>query len=407
MFLFKILDFFFGYVIITLKGFYIERFINICMRRNIRIWGIKRLDKNKAVVCMRIAEFKKIRPIVRKTYTMAHIEKKCGLPILLYRYRKRYVLTVGVCAVFLFMTVMSNFIWIIDVKGLENLSKEEIIQAANEAGVYEGARKRNLKNIQNIRDVINNRVDGLAWIWIYVEGAKATIEIREKTLPPMVVDKNMPCDVAAMKDALIKKITVKEGTTVFKPGDAVLAGETVISGTMFNNDNSKVRYVHALGVVEASTWYEKKGTYKLYEEIRTPTGNEKNKYTLNLFSNTVNLYFNNEIPYENYDKTEFNNELKIGDAYVGIGIGGNGYKEVTVERVQLPIETAVERAKNELEESIAKELTVGAELVDNKLTYKQLDDETIEVTVTMEFVEKIGTERKIQVQEDTNVAKKY
>ena len=180
MFLRKILDFFGGYVIISLKGFYIERFINICIRRGIKVWQIKRPEKNRAVVCMKISGFRQIRPVARKTYTTLHIIKKCGLPILLYKYRKRYVLFAGTAVILIFMFVMSQFVWIIDVKCAENIPKETIIQAAKEAGVYEGARKSQLKDIQKIRDIILNRVNDIAWAWVYIEGSKATIEIREK-----------------------------------------------------------------------------------------------------------------------------------------------------------------------------------------------------------------------------------
>ena len=400
MFLRKILDFFGGYVIISLKGFYIERFINICIRRGIKVWQIKRPEKNRAVVCMKISGFRQIRSVARKTYTTLHIIKKCGLPILLYKYRKRYVLFAGTAVILIFMFVMSQFVWIIDVKCAENIPKETIIQAAKEAGVYEGARKSQLKDIQKIRDIILNRVNDIAWAWVYIEGSKATIEIREKILPPMIVDKNMPCDVVAMRDGLIKKVTVKEGTTSFETGDAVLAGEVVISGTILNNDSANVRYVHALGTVEASTWHEKTKQYKLYNEIRTPTGNRKHKYTINLFSKKFNLYFKEDVPYEDYDKTESENEFKIGGNYLGIGIYGTHYSEVTVSHEAIPIESAVEYAKNDLEEQIAQELIAGTKLVENKCTYKQIDNETIEVTVTMEFVEKIGTEKIIQTQEE-------
>lgn len=399
MFLRKIVDFFGGYVIISLKGFYIERFINICVRRGIRIWNIKRSTKNFAVARISVSDFGKIRPVAKKTHTKLHILKKCGLPVLLYRYRKRYVLFAGIIVLLLFMTYMSGHIWIIEVSGTESISDDVIMLAANEAGVFEGAKKRDLKDIQRIRDVILSRVDDLAWAWVYVEGSKATIEVREKILPPEVVDKNLPCNVIAMRDGLIKKITVKQGVTDLKEGEAVTAGEVVISGTVMNKDMTDFRYVHALGTVEALTWHEKKGTYKLYDEIRVPTGRRINKRTIDLFSKKIKLFSNDGVDYSDYDKTENKTELRLGkNCYIGIGMQTVTYEEVTVVREELPLETVVERAKNALEESVAKELITGAELVDSKTEYRQTDAQTVEVTVTMEFVEKIGTEKQISIE---------
>jgi len=398
MFLRKIVDFFGGYVIISLKGFYIERFINICVRRSVRIWNIKRQDKTRATVHMSIADFRRIRPVARKTFTKLCILKKCGLPVLLYRYRKRYVLFVGMAALFVFMLVMSQYIWIVDVRGAESVERAEIISAAYDAGIFEGAKKKDLKDIQKLRDVIISRVDELAWAWVYIEGTKATVEVRERILPPTVVDKSIPCDVIAMRDGLIKKITVKEGVTNLKAGDAVLAGEVVISGTVMSKDMTGVRQVHALGTVEASTWHEKKGIYKLYDEIRIPTGERKSFNTINLFSEKINLFFDNSVEYKEYDKKESRHELKIGNNYIGIGIENVTCDEVVVEKEAVPLETVIERARDELEAEIGSELLQGAVLVDNKLEYRQLDSETIEVTVTMEFIEKIGTEKLINTE---------
>lgn len=399
MFLRKIVDFFGGYVIISLKGFYIERFINICVRRGIHIWSIKRSSKNFALARISVSDFRRIRPVARKTHTKLHILKKCGFPVLLYRYRKRYVLFAGIIVLLAFMAYMSGYIWIIEVSGTESVSEDIIMHAAVDAGVFEGAKKRDLKDIQKVRDIILSRVDDLAWAWVYIEGSKATIEVREKILPPEVVDKNLPCNVVAMRDGLIKKITVKQGVTDLKEGDAVLAGEVVISGTVMNKDMTNFRYVHALGTVEALTWHEKKGTYKLYDEIRVPTGRKVSRHTLDLFSKKFSLFFDDSIDYSDYDKNEKKTQLKFGkNNYVGIGMETVTYEEVTVEREELPIETVVERAKNALEEAVAKELITGAKLVDSKLDYRQTDSQTVEVTVTMEFVEKIGTEKQISIE---------
>ena len=45
MFLRIILNYILGYVSIKVEGFYIERFINICMSKNIFFWNMKR-DKS-------------------------------------------------------------------------------------------------------------------------------------------------------------------------------------------------------------------------------------------------------------------------------------------------------------------------------------------------------------------------
>ena len=49
----------------------------------------------------------------------------------------------------------------------------------------------------------------------------------------------------------------------------------------------------------------------------------------------------------------------------------------------------------ELEKEISKELLFGAELIDKKTETEKIDDETVKVTVIMNFIEEIGTEKRI------------
>ena len=56
--------------------------------------------------------------------------------------------------------------------------------------------------------------------------------------------------------------------------------------------------------------------------------------------------------------------------------------------------------KNELEEKISGELLYDSSLIDEELTYNYVDDETISAELTMNFIEKIGTETAIEKTEE-------
>ena len=115
-----------------------------------------------------------------------------------------------------------------------------------------------------------------------------------------------------------------------------------------------------------------------------------------LFSKKINLFRKNSIPYAEYDTIEDKKELALGkDGYLGIGMESVTYAEVDVAREPIAQETALEIAQNELEAQIAKELLPGAVRVSSDLRHEQIDSETIRVTLTMEFVEQIGTENPI------------
>ena len=71
------------------------------------------------------------------------------------------------------------------------------------------------------------------------------------------------------------------------------------------------------------------------------------------------------------------------------------YDEVNVNREPISTETALEFAKNDLEGKISKELTPMSVLTDEKLEYEKTDNETIRVTLEMNFVRNIAVEQPL------------
>ena len=62
----KFFKFLYGYVIIKVYGKGAERFINICLRRNIDVWNIKPFDDG-IEMCIYIKDFFHIRQVRKKS----------------------------------------------------------------------------------------------------------------------------------------------------------------------------------------------------------------------------------------------------------------------------------------------------------------------------------------------------
>ena len=76
MFLKKNAEFIYGYVQIEIEGFFIERFLNICTKDQIKLWKTKRENKSKICTNITIEDFKKIRKIEKKTKCNIKIKRK-------------------------------------------------------------------------------------------------------------------------------------------------------------------------------------------------------------------------------------------------------------------------------------------------------------------------------------------
>ncbi len=392
----KFFKFLKGYVIIELSEKNAERFINICLRRNIEIHDTKPLDNGKIQISVLRRDFRLLRSVSHKTGTRVRIKQKRGLYDIIRRYGKRYAFAIGFFAFLLFIAITSQFIWTVEINGVENADYEKIITILEENGVKAGAPKKKLPPLDEIKKSIINHTDDIAWAWVYIEGTKARVEVYEQILPPHVIDKNAPCDIVSRCDGVIKKLTAKNGETKLKKGDAVLAGDVIISGkvaTYREGEPEDYIYVHSVGDIEAYTYHKAEGDYPLYREYRDKTGDKKAFYTLEVFGKQFNLFRNKSISYEDFDKIEKRHELTLPFfGYTGIAWHSEKYEEVIVNREQISEEFALETAKNELEEKISKDLMPNSVLIKSELSYNKTDNETIHVTLNMDFTENIGVE---------------
>ena len=400
----KFFKFLKGYVIIRIYGKNAERFINICVKRNIALYYLKYSPDGSIESCVDKNSFSMLRPIAFKTKTSVRILKKKGLFDIYRRYGGRYALIAGGIMFILFFTISSRFIWAVEINGVEISDYNRVVESLEKSGIYPGARKSQIDEIAEVKKRILRENDTISWAWAYIEGAKVRVEVYERILPPQVFDRNLPCDIISGCDGYIKNIILKNGHCELKIGDTVNAGQILISGKVpvfKEGEEEKYMYVHAAGTIEAYTSHKAKGRYSTYYETDIPTGRKKSMNTLELFGKEFSLYFNNDIDYEYYITDKNRYELTIPFwGYSGIALNTVKISEAQLRREPLSLETVLDFAENELEEKISKQLGYDASLIDRELKYEYINDETIEVELVMNFIEKIGTEVPIDKTEE-------
>ena len=80
-----------GYVYVSIEGYYIERFINICKKNNIIIWNLRKEKNIILFFNVNIKEFKEICKIAQKVNCKVKIINNKGLPFLIHKYKKRKI----------------------------------------------------------------------------------------------------------------------------------------------------------------------------------------------------------------------------------------------------------------------------------------------------------------------------
>ena len=381
-----------GFVKVSVEGYYLERFINICSNNNITIWNLKR-DKNiKLTLNVRLQEFKEILKAAKKVGCKVKVNKKCGLPFLMHKYKKRKIFIAFLILITGFIIFSSNFVWNIEIREENGQTLENIVEDLEENGLKIGE----LKSKINVKDVINKvrlKRSDIAWMGIELKGTNAIVKISKADEKPEIIDENEYCNIVSDKTGIITKINAQTGTINVKVGDTVNVGTTLISGWM-EGKYTGIRYVHAKGEVEAKVWYTKNKKIPLKQEVLTETGNEEKKYSIKFNNFKINFH-KGVSKFKIYDTINEEKKFKIfSDFYLPISIVKTIYKEQeNVEKTY-----SVEEAKNlgikELEEELESEIE-NKENILNKNVNAYESEDCVDVYVTYEVLENIGTEEKI------------
>ena len=389
--LFKILiNFLFGYLNIELEGYYIERFINTCISKNIFLWGIKRTKSTILFANIGAGDFKQAAKIAKKHGCRIKIKSKSGLPFIVKKYKKRKIFFILLFLVIIGIYTLSKFVWNIEITGNTKVDSNEILSALEEDGLKVGVLKSKVNTDEIINKIRYQRED-IAWIGIELDGTNAIVKIVEADSKPEIIDENDYCNIIATKDAVIEKISAQNGTLMVKEGDTVKKGDVLIAGWMEGKYTGK-NYVNANGEVKAKVTYSQSEKIEKKEIKKEQTGKNENKYAIKFNNFKINLY-KTLSKYEIYDTMYTNKKIKLfSNFYLPIEV----IKYTNYEVTETEISYGKEEAKLEGQKRAEEKLN---ELIEGEISKKDVNiteyETYYDVKVTYEVIEQIGTKEKI------------
>ena len=154
-----------------------ERFINACNYRKIKIWDLSASDGSYEMNLW-VKDFKKLRHISHKTSTKITIVKKYGLPFYLFDHRRRKLFFAGIFAATVLLLIMSGYIWDIEILGTHTQTEEVIRTFLKENHVNTGIRRGNIDCDRIVKD-IRKGFDDIIWVSASIEGTRLIIQIKE------------------------------------------------------------------------------------------------------------------------------------------------------------------------------------------------------------------------------------
>lgn len=276
------------------------RFVNLCRNNGIEL---RHLVRRENAIQMEIdaENFKKLRPLVRKTHVKIHILNRHGPAFFFYRHKRRWWFLLGMTVFAGMIYILSLFVWQIDIDGNRKYTDALILQALAQMDVKTGCRKSEI-DLPEIEEELRIMYNEITWVSSSITGTKLQIELREGDLKisgssgggqtgnvkrvenrennPKTQngesETDLPANLVADEDAIITNLVVRRGTVAVRYGDEVKKGDVLIEGKVYiyNEDETlkKVDYLTAEGDVfgKYQELYEKH--YQRKHEVRSYTG---------------------------------------------------------------------------------------------------------------------------------------
>ncbi|PRX28342.1 hypothetical protein BX659_11375 [Orenia metallireducens] len=399
-----------GYLRLEIQGANLEKCINILMREGFKLWDIIRIG-DRLYVNIRLKDFKNIRPHLRRKRYKVRINQKRGLPFFFTKALSRRFLIVGLLFLILSLYTLSSFLFFIEIQGLKEIEKEEILGFLKEVEIHPGVLKSSIP-LEDLEKALIKRIPKIAWVNIYFSGTRLILEVVEKKI---VDSKILPSDIVAAKSGIISKLIVLKGTPVVEEGMTVKKGDLLISREVFikkeeeevinkeKEDNErgilvKKEEVKAEGIIKARIWYEGYGEAKVLQEYEQLTDNSKTSLAIKFKEKMINLKGPKSAPYANYKVVEEVKTLpKWRNIDLPIELVTRRYIQVKKIKEKIKLDTAKQIAKEEAVESILQGVSKEAIILNSKLKLIDLageDNNIIRVKALLEIEEEIGIRRE-------------
>lgn len=372
-----------GFLNVRFSGENPEKILNICAKNGFALWDTY-LINNGIETNISLQSFLKIRPFLRGSHIRIHIISKRGIPFKIAKYKLRSGLVCGVVLFFVLLRILSSFVWIIEFEGNEKISAESLKKICAEIGVKEGIYKSEI-NSRVLTQKLLLLSDEIAWGSFNVEGSKLTVNISEIEVKK---PQEIPSNLIANKDAIIKKIDVTKGEVLVSVGDVVKKGQVLVSGV--TQSGGATEFLASKGKIEGEFREEitLKEPFKKTEFYET--GESTKIRAISIFTLKIPLFLRKEnrsanVSFEQKNLTLFGQKLPI---------------ELFIKTYNITEKYEFSRQYDDLVKILEERFSKKFENKDYTIISKEFvqDSDALYLKATLEMKENIATESLILVQ---------
>ena len=242
------------------------------------------------IVCtfaVRRQDVQKLRKIAeRRGFDITQC-RRSGIYWIGKRLLKRPVLVIGISLFLLLAMYLPTRVLFLEVEGNATIPTQLILEKCQQCGITFGASRREVRS-EKMKNALLQAIPELQWAGINTSGCTATISVRERSPAQLPKEDCSVSSIVASRDGIVTQITTTKGNPVCKIGQAVKAGEVLISG--YTDCGIVIQASRAAGEVYASTKRDLTVVLPLKWQLQQAKTVTERKYSVIIGKKRINFY---------------------------------------------------------------------------------------------------------------------
>ena len=307
----------------------------------------------------------------------------------------RPVLMFGLALLLFCALWLPSRVLFVQVEGNALVPARKILEMADQCGIGFGARRRGVRS-EKMKNALLEKMPELQWAGVNTRGCVAVISVRERPVRQATVESPSLCHIVAVADGVISQCTATRGTLLCIPGQAVEAGEILISG--YTDSGLTIRAEAAQGEIYGHTLRTIESVTPTFRGTVSEYGPEMKKISLLIGKKRINLWKDSGIWEGTCDRMYEEYYITLpGGFQLPLGLTVERYHQRQVSQQEIP-QTHCRRLLETAAQAHLCDAMIAGTIVRTDLSYTQ-EPGVLRMAGEYRCTELIGVPQRFQIGE--------
>lgn len=222
----------------------------------------------------------------RKGYDL----KITGLEGTYWTFRRLLNRPVLICSMLLLLSLalyLPSRVFFVHIEGNSEIPTRLILEKCADCGIYFGASREEVRS-EKMKNALLEAIPELQWAGINTSGCVATVTVRERTDSDVAEQAGGVSSIIAAHDGVITQCTVIRGNRMYAVGQAVRAGDVLVSG--YTDLGLCIQATHAEAEIYAQTRRDLTAVTPTTYVQEAEERESETKYALIIGKKRINFY---------------------------------------------------------------------------------------------------------------------